>query len=73
MMKKFEIKMFDVNSKVRTLIIEGESTDDALDKIIEVMADTNDEYSKWVSSIDSRIINLNNIVEITSIEEINVI
>lgn len=69
MMKKFEIKMFDVNSKVRTLIIEGESTDDALDKIIEVMADTNDEYSKWVSSIDSRIINLNNIVEITSIEE----
>ncbi|MDK1716393.1 hypothetical protein [Dellaglioa algida] len=70
MMKKFEIKMFDVNSKVRTLIIEGESTDDALDKIIEVMADTNDEYSKWVSSIDSRIINLNNIVEITSIEEV---
>lgn len=69
MMKKFEIKMFDVNSKVRTLIIEGESTDDALDQIIEVMADTNDEYSKWVSSIDSRIINLNNIVEITSIEE----
>ena len=69
-MKKFEIKMFDVNSKVRTLIIEGESTDDALDKIIEVMADTNDEYSKWVSSIDSRIINLNNIVEITSIEEV---
>jgi len=70
MMKKFEIKMFDVNSKVRTLIIEGESTDDALDQIIEVMADTNDEYSKWVSSIDSRIINLNNIVEITSIEEV---
>lgn len=69
-MKKFEIKMFDVNSKVRTLIIEGESTDDALDQIIEVMADTNDEYSKWVSSIDSRIINLNNIVEITSIEEV---
>lgn len=72
-MKKFEIKMFDVNSKVRTLIIEGESTDDALDQIIEVMADTNDEYSKWVSSIDSRIINLNNIVEIASIEEVNVI
>lgn len=69
-MKKFEIKMFDVNSKVRTLIIEGESTDDALDQIIEVMADTNDEYSKWVSSIDSRIINLNNIVEIASIEEV---
>lgn len=73
MMKKFEIKMFDVNSKVRTLIIEGESTDDALDQIIEVMADTNGEYSKWVSSIDSRIINLNNIVEIASIEEVNVI
>lgn len=69
-MKKFEIKMFDVNSKVRTLIIEGESTDDALDQIIEVIADTNDEYSKWVSSIDSRIINLNNIVEIASIEEV---
>lgn len=68
-MKKFEIKMFDVNSKVRTLMGKANSVDDMWDKTIATINDFKSN-SMWVQSDDKRLINLNNIVEIASIEEV---
>ncbi|TWW13156.1 hypothetical protein LABALGNA3A7_09620 [Dellaglioa algida] len=68
-MKKFEIKMFDVNSKVRTLIGKADSVNDMWDKTVTTINDFKNN-SIWVQSDDKRLINLSNIVEIHSIEEV---
>lgn len=66
MMKKFGIKMFDVNSKRRTLIMHS---DDDIDKtFINVFNSLG--KANWLGDIiRHKAITMTNIVEITSIEE----
>lgn len=65
-MKKFEIKMFDVNSKVRTLTQKA----DHANEVYEDLQFHIDVENYWILGVDGRLINLSNIVEITSIEEV---
>lgn len=66
MMKKFGIKMFDVNSKVRTITVLAVDTEDTL----EMIGDAFDRDNGLFVGVDKRVINLSNIVEIVSIEEV---
>ncbi|MDK1718699.1 hypothetical protein N0K73_05360 [Dellaglioa algida] len=68
MMKKFEIKMFDVNSKRRSVIIADESLEGCIKKLKRFLPDR--MSAGWINDFDeTQWINLSNIVEITSIEE----
>ncbi|MDK1716616.1 hypothetical protein [Dellaglioa algida] len=67
MMKKFEIKMFDVNGKRRTLIMH--SNDDIDTTFVTVFESLGRAH--WLGdAIRHKAINMANIVEIASIEEV---
>lgn len=68
-MKKFEIKMFDVNSKVRTILVDDDNLESCIKNLKRFLPDVNS--AGWINNFDyTQWINLGNIVEITSIEEV---
>ncbi|MHC9533158.1 hypothetical protein ACVPPR_07340 [Dellaglioa sp. L3N] len=67
-MKKYEIKMADVNSKIRT-VIQSTNIEEEYE-FINKLAGKMQHGEVIKSELNGNIINLKNIVEITSIEEV---